>query len=362
LNERIPNHCSGILLYSDNAVSLLYREEFPEYIFCIGRRTTELKEKIAVSGPLKVRQDLWHESPCSSCSRTPCCRNLPLAPLRINQQRDFINLILTSCYDGIFPALKKSGEWTVYLERDCRFLNKTEGKCSIHKAAHQSMVCKSYDAHSCWYIDAFDCQNFSTMIPFNTEKMIWFEKEYKQIESRFDVDIDWNEICSAAYKFGGGPADAAPRVFDPWTSLKLSFKKSRSEEFLFFPPYKRPESRSHFELLSFRLGFPGIYLAVTDTCWAFMVKTNLNQSRMNLIRKEYYPAIEHKDGAYSFDRMMKEHNPFSETGEQWIILQRSQLETLKNLTVFDSLGRVRRLPSCSDLLNAFKSRSPDRAA
>ena len=114
-----------------------------------------MNKNLTLPGELKVRQDPWGESPCHSCSQSPCCRNLPLLPHRLDMQTDFINLALSSCYERIFPALKESGEWTIYLGRSCQFLENSNGSCSIHNAAHQSMICKSYDAHRCWYVNAF---------------------------------------------------------------------------------------------------------------------------------------------------------------------------------------------------------------
>ncbi|MDA3810832.1 MAG: hypothetical protein PF518_10970 [Spirochaetaceae bacterium] len=317
-----------------------------------------MKDKLNVPDELKIRQEPWHETPCSKCIETHCCRNLPLTPLRLNDQSDFINLILSSCYNEIFPVLKKSGEWAYYLERDCSFLDQKDGRCTIHKAPHQSMICKSYDAHNCWYVDAFSQEKYSTMIRFNTEMIIWFEKRYKLIENKFDVDIDWEELCMAAFDYRRNTVDIRLSTSSPWSSFTLSYKKSRTDQFLFFPPYKRPENRKHFELLSFRLSFPGIFLAISDTCWAFMIPTEINKLRLNNIRREYYPAIEHKDGSYSFDSLQKRDYPHSDTGEQWIILQRSDLEMLKNLTTFDSEGRVRKIPAGYEILNALKSRNP----
>ncbi len=320
-----------------------------------------MKEKTAYNRTLKIKQDLWHDSPCSKCLDTPCCRNLPLASVRLKSRSDFINLLLISCYDGLYPALKESGEWTVYLGRDCRFLD-ASGKCSIHKESHQSLICKTYDAHNCWYTDAFRKDRYSTMIPFNTEGLIWFEKKYDLISKHFEVAPAWDDICAEAavslYKHDTNPSGKSIPLMD----RRLSFKKGRSEQFLFFPPYQLPESRNHFELLSFRLGFSGISLAVTDTCWAFMVSSRLDPERLELVRNEFYPAISHKDGIYSFDGIVRQYNPHSRAGEQWVVLQRSDLKTLVDLTVFDASGRIKRRPSSSEILAALQSRTPDRAA
>ena len=320
-----------------------------------------MKEKIEYNRTLKIKQDLWHETPCSKCFDTPCCRNLPLASVRMNNRSDFINLLLISCYDGLYPALKESGEWTVYLGRDCRFLD-ASGKCSIHKESHQSLICKTYDAHNCWYTEAFRKDRYSTMIPFNTEMLIWFEKKYDLISKHFEVAPAWDDLCAeAAVSFHRCDTNSSGN-FSPWMDRKLSFKKGRSEQFLFFPPYQLPDSRNHFELLSFRLGFSGISLAVTDTSWAFLVSSSLDPERLELVRNEFYPAISHKDGIYSFDGVVRQNNPHSLAGEQWIVLQRPDLKILVNLTVFDASGRIKRRPSSSEILAALQSRTPDRAA
>lgn len=319
-------------------------------------------EKTNCSDNLKTKQDIWDKSPCSQCYTIHCCENLPLSPLELNSQKDFINLILSSSYNGIYTVLKRTGEWTFYLKRDCSFLNKQNGKCMIHKSSNQSKICKSYDAHTCWYVEAFNTDKFSTMIPFNTQMIIWYEKKYKFIDKKFNAEINWEELCTSAYDYRLNTVDIIPKTYKPYKSFTLSFNQSRSDQFLFLPPYNRPNNMNQFELISFRLGFPGIYLAITDSCWAFMIKTNLNQAGLNLIKGEYYPSIEHKDGKYSFDSLIKEHSPFSETGKQWIILQRSHLQILMNLTIFDTTGRVKKIPTSSDILNALKSKNPNQAA
>ena len=269
---------------------------------------------------------------------------------------------MASCYHGIFPALKKSGEWTVYLGRSCRYLQSEEGKCSIHTDPRQSLICKSYDAHNCWYIDAFSREKYTAMIPFSTEMLIWYEKRYKLIENRFSTDMDWNELCTDALSLTGTTPEFSMFSAETLGTHSLSFRKSASKQFLFMPPYKRPENINHFELLAFRLGFPGVYLAVAENCWAYLVTTGIKKPALDLLRCEYYPAIEHRDFVFSFSVISKELSPFSETGEQWVILRRSELEMLKSMTVFDRSGNIKRLPGTAELLEALKTMKPDRAA
>lgn len=325
-----------------------------------------MKNKISVPENLVIRQEPWQLSPCSSCTETPCCKNLPLSGLWLERQSDFIALLTSSCHEGFFPALKKSGEWVLYLSRNCGYLDRENGKCLIHKSQSQSLICKSYDAHRCWYIDAFSRDRYSTLIPFTTEMLIWFEKKYSLIENGFSFAPGWQELCESAFDYCKG--SPFPELRDNtsggafFSSHTLSFRKSREEKYLFLPPYKRAEHASHFELIAFRLGFPGVNLAVSDNVWAFVINTSLCKPKMDLVRKEYYPAIGHRDCRYSFESLVKESWPFSETGEQWVIINRQNLELLKSITAFDASGRVKKLPSTSEILYVLKYSNPDMAA
>ncbi|MCP5515197.1 MAG: hypothetical protein H7A26_07005 [Spirochaetales bacterium] len=324
------------------------------------------ENKISVPKNLSIRQEPWQLSPCSSCPETPCCRNLPLTGLWLERQSDFITLLTASCHEGFFPAMKKSGEWIIYLSRDCRHLEKECGKCLIHQSQSQSLICKSYDAHRCWYVDAFSRAGYSTLIPFDTEMLIWLEKKYSLMEKGFAFTPEWDELCeSVAACRNCNPGQAAIENLSTDALLfsnTLSFRKSREERYLFLPPYKRAEHLSHFELISFRLGFPGVRLAMADNVWAFVIDTSLNIRKIDLIRNAYYPAIRHRDCLYSFDNLEKESRPFSETGGQWVIINRRSLDLLKASTVFDSSGRVKKIPSTSQILDMLKFSNPDMAA
>ncbi len=279
----------------------------------------------------------------------------------MEKQRDFIDLLLLSCFDSIFPALKESGEWIIYLGRKCGHLDEAGAKCSIHMSSEQSLICKAYDASSCWYRGAFNPKRRRTLLPFCTEGLIRLEKRYELIENRFKRAVNWDELCDSAGEYCQNTPESGGDVCDSAVPLSIPFNKCRDGQFLFFPPYKRPEYRSHFELISFRLGFPGVYLVMTDSVWAFFINATVGYSRLDLIREEYYPTVDYKDGTYSFENIMKEQHPFSGAGERWVALRRSDIDVLTSLTVFDQSGRVRRLPSSADLLDVLSAKLPEYA-
>ena len=321
-----------------------------------------MDEKALPPGGLEVRQDPWRESPCSSCARSLCCRYLPLAHLRLESPADFINLALASCYDGLFPALKESGEWTVFLGRACRFLDGAAGTCSIHGSPRQNMVCKTYDARRCWYVRAFSDERRTTLIPFSTEMLLWFERRYGLMERRFDADIDRTELREAARAFDNAASEGETRDFATPGTPGLSFRKSRAERFLFFPPHGRPEHRNHFELLSFRLGFPGVSLAVADSHWAFLAEVPLRADRLESFRRAHFPTVGHHNGSFSFAGLARDRPPSSSAGDRWAVLGFDDLGILEGLASFDASGKVRRLPSAAEVLAALGNRRPDKAA
>ncbi len=307
-----------------------------------------MKTTAPAGGDFRIKQEGWSESPCSLCNGTPCCRNLPLTSCTLDSRRDFISLLLVSSYRDIYPALKDSGEWIIYLGRNCSFHDPISGKCGIHGAPDQSMVCKSYDAHSCWYIDAFRGDSSRTMIPFTTNMLVWFEKTYSLIDNHFDCGCDWDELCCRAVGREAGPQKQAELPVPP-ESRMLSFEESRNEEFLFFPPFRRPERRSHLDLLLFRLGFPGVSLAVSDSCWAFLVRDSIDPEALGLIRNEYYPGINPGDGAFSFDSIRREQNPWSSSGEEWLVLERDELYAITALCSFSPDGRITEYPDIREI-------------
>lgn len=269
------------------------------------------------------------------------------------------------------PALKNTGEWILYLKRDCRFLDPSQGgKCTIHGASDQSLICKTYDPRNCWYTRAFRQDDSRVLIPFDTEGLIRLERDNTLIQNRFSVPLPkegLHRYAAAARALPAKPTAPAspgetPSPAAALASPRLSHRASRRGEFLFFPPFTRPQSRNQFSLLTFRLGFPGVTLAAADNGWAFLVESKPDPRALELIRREYYPPLAPRDFLYSFQGIQQEWQPFSETGAQWVILGKKNLPLLESLTRFDEFGKVTRHASTGEILKALTTRNPDRAA
>jgi hypothetical protein len=326
----------------------------------------DITDKISVPRTLKIIQDDWFDSPCSSCYGSPCCSHLPLTTMKLENRTDFLNLALLSCYDKIRLGLKKSGEWVVYYHQSCRFLHPEAFQCTIHGLDTQSLVCKTYNAYTCWYKPAFITNQNKKIIFFNLSRLCALEKRADLFKRGYlAADLDWDTLV---YEMSLIPLQETPagRIVSGKLIRKiLPFTMNSSHRFLFFPPYNKAQRKVHFDLLTFRLGFPGVFLALTDNSWAFMVCTQLRKPLFRYLTREYSPSFQADSGCFSFHQLNKERFFYSEIGNKWIILRLGEIALLKTFTEYDSAGNITKLPSTGELLSLLGSRfpyKPDRAA
>ncbi|MBN2444708.1 MAG: hypothetical protein JXJ04_25355 [Spirochaetales bacterium] len=313
-----------------------------------------------------VKQDAWLESPCSVCSKAPCCSFLPLTYMRLENRTDFMNLALLACYDNIILGFKKSGEWSVYYNKTCKFLNPVTSMCTIHGSASQSYICKTYDAHHCWYKPIFVDREIEDFIFIDFHRLLSLEKYMDFIHKGFDNnELDWRSLIGHVLTIPLATKSAVKEKRIGYEPPLLPFKKNLSENILFFPPYEKPGRDGHFDLLTFRLGFPGVYLALADNAWAFMIRTTLNKQLFKQLTSEYFPTLHPRNGCYSFFQLNKERSLFSEIGEKLVILQLHHIQLIKTLTKYDAFGNIKRLPTTRELIDAIRAGAPikpDKAA
>lgn len=329
-----------------------------------------MQEKIGLPSEqtLTVRQDAWDESPCRDCAGSPCCTVLPLAALRLESRTDFMNLALLSCYDHIRLLRKKHGEWTVYYARPCRDLDPVTSRCRVHGLPRQNMVCKSYDAHACWYRRAFAFPQNDRAVFFNLDRLFFLEKKTDLLRHAGSTgDLEWEELCREIAEIPCGTNDMRPAAVEtPGPApLFLSFRKCIPEQFLFFPPFGKPEREVHFELAAFRLGFPGVALAVSDTHWAYVLRATLNPALFARLTAEYFPGLTARYGCFSFPDLHRRLAFFSETGEQWLLVQQEHLPLLRRAVRYDAFGNVTDIPGTRELASLLRPstpRKPDKAA
>ncbi len=327
-----------------------------------------MQDKIALPSEhsLTVRQDKWELSPCRACAGAPCCTALPLASLRLESRMDFMNLALLSCYRHIRLLRKNHGEWTVYYARNCLELDGLTSQCLIHASPRQNLICTSYDAHTCWYREAFAGPQNDRAVFFNLERLIYLEKKTDLFRNAGNTgELEWDDLCRDIASIPCPTGEEHPGGAAGVTPLVLPFSQCLPEQFLLFPPYNRPQQPVHFELAAFRLGFPGVSLAVTDNHWAYLVRTELNGERFARLVAEYFPALEARYGCFSFPDLHKRLAFFAEIGESWLLVRREQLPLLRSVIRYDAFGNVSEMPSTRELLSLLRSSAPikpDKAA
>ncbi|MBN1648763.1 MAG: hypothetical protein JW874_12085 [Spirochaetales bacterium] len=326
-----------------------------------------MKERLSASADLKIRQESWIDSPCSFCQPTPCCRNLPLTSYRIGSRYDFIQLCLLACYRNILICLKKGSEWSVYYSRPCSFLNIQNGKCQIHAQPSQSMICKSYDAHNCWYQEAFRETENETMIQFSLDRLIWLGQEYDFFGYGMSGNpIDWKELCTRIKDVRCTDRSAASESSSsPLNSPLLRFDSCNPESFLFFPLQHRPERRLQYELFRFRLGFPNMHIAVADNCWAYMLQTQTDPWRLERLRNDLFPALQPEHNPFSFQEINRKTSFSSEIGRAFVIADLHHIDGIEKLSTLNKTDAITRVPSAREiyrLVTALAPSTPDLVA
>jgi hypothetical protein len=323
-----------------------------------------MKEKINLPPDYTIKQEAWDITPCSSCYGSPCCTYLPLTFLRFETRSDFIKLALLACYPEIGLGRKESGEWTVYYKSPCAFLNPASSACGIHGLAAQSLICKSYDAQTCWYRGAFrDAQN-RALIRFDLPRLLWLEKR-----TRFSRDgsVKTQPSPAAVIKAFAGTSFSGPgyNTAARFGAHVLPFHAGGAERFLFFPPYDKPKKALHFELMRFRLGFRGMRLAIADNCWAYLLCTYLDTAAFKRFASAYFPRLAPKHNPFSFFSLHKERLIYSELGEKWVIAEPGHLTALQTHTGFDKGGNIMHIPGSREVLEIIRAvnpQKPDKAA
>lgn len=321
-----------------------------------------MKEKLNAAFDMQVRQEPWQDSPCSTCFGSPCCSFLPLDELRLDERSDFVQLALLCCYDNLLAALKQKGIWGLYFKNSCRFLE-NDGKCAIHGRENQSLICKSYNAHRCWYKNSLSTTENDHLIQFDLERLFWLEDQmglFKSGETHWSLERE--QIIQLFKKMPLLKKERQKQIALETPSLFLDFAKAAQSDFLFLPPYLKPSRREHLALIRFRLGFSGVYLALSDQYWCFLIHAHLNPLLLERLSGQYFRSIKADVGNYHHSQLAKNRVPWSQIGKKWIVLDLSHLDRLFSLIKFNQEGQIISLPNTTELRRILISRRPDAAA
>jgi hypothetical protein len=313
------------------------------------------------------------ESPCATCSASPCCTHLPLTTFEVTNLVELDHAAYLLNFDRIELGISSSGEWSAYYAHPCRFLDRDSFGCTVHATAAQPRICVHYNPYSCWYKRSFNGQDspdfvrldrarfalLSEYITFNDDRSVLAVPAWEKILAMMATHDDqpsppppepsltdpmietWGASVATGATTDDGPA-VEPRVLDDVGEPCDGCDAYCCSTLVF--PQPSPVHLSNLDYFRFCLGFPGVELNVMDDAWALVVKTtcqHLEGGRCSVFGAPERPLI-----CTYYDSMKCEYKP------QFGVPQpahsmRVRLEQFAGLVAtiaFDDAGQVLGIP------------------
>lgn len=286
----------------------------------------------------------WLESPCSRCHQSPCCRNLPVTNLPIRTVHDLAVARDLLGHENIEIGLKEDGVWTLFYTRSCRFLDPASARCTIHGSDRQPTICKQYDAQRCWYRGVFASTLSSAMIRLNQKRLEWILDRVDCDESGEIRGVpDWDLMMRKLAEIPLAMAAQTVRITGLTSREEVTGADSKTVRELAFPP-GRPRRIGHFDLIRFRLGFPGVSLGITGDEWYFL---------LDAAPLPGGPAA----GAH-----VAEYHLSPEAASECVVVGYADSDTLFSLCTTDGNGRISGYPEPEAVRAAVASRQNPRTS
>lgn len=207
----------------------------------------------------------WQHSPCSLCSSTACCKNMPVSSLDAEFLKDFSLLTNLSEEPNLLVSMRAKGGLTLYYRSNCRFLDSLSGQCRIHNSDQQPQECKDYLASKCWYTHSFTSQINSLQIQLSPSRIealrdasIFNEKDRLYRTPAWDRSMEMMTDLE-------GPGESSPPALTDISDLFPGI----GEYLLMEIP--AAITGKHRDLMKFRLGFPGIWVVGDGKRWAYAI-------------------------------------------------------------------------------------------
>ncbi|TNM39712.1 hypothetical protein FHP29_12665 [Nocardioides albidus] len=241
------------------------------------------------------------ESPCATCSTSPCCTHLPVHTFRVATLGDLSYAAYLLNFDRIRLGVTRTGDWSAYYVRPCRFLDPTELTCTVHETAQQPQICRNYNPFQCWYRRSMTASVTDDFMFIDRSRLEFIAEHVRFDDQRAIVAIpDWDDLLvafaglsddepwdeQAAIPDDGARTQWQRQVLDPDGVVPahrrlLAFADDAEPcgscsapccETVEFPQ-GHPTSRSSLDFFQFCLGFPGVELLISDAGWTLAVKT-----------------------------------------------------------------------------------------
>lgn len=262
------------------------------------------------------------ESPCATCSTSPCCTHLPVHTFRVSTVGDLSYAAYLLNFDRIRLGVTRDGDWSVYYVHPCRFLDTERFACTVHDTVDQPQICRNYSPYQCWYKRSMT-SSVSPDFVFVDRTRLEFITEHVQFgEDRVVAAIpDWDDLLTALAGVNDdapwdetrpAPEDEAqaqwqrdvlaaepeppphrkplPFADNPEPCANCSAPCCQTLEF----PQGFPTTRSSLDFFRFCLGFPGVELVIADSGWTLAIRTrcrHLTDGRCGVYGKPERPLF-----------------------------------------------------------------------
>lgn len=330
------------------------------------------------------------DSPCATCSTTPCCTHVPLQTFKVSNLVDLDHARYLLNFDRIQLGIAANGDWSAYYVYACSHLDRSDFSCNVHGTDDQPRICANYNPYNCWYRRVFTRSVGEDFIKLDRPR---FNYLASQIQFDEDCEItgvpDWPAMMAAMRDMVDTPPPVAPEppetdmAFDGWKQSVasgidpqdqvplLTFKQASSPcsncaayccETLVFPQ-STPGSISSFDYYRFAMGFPGVELGiVADGTWAIVVKTrcrHLSGNRCSIYGQKERPLV-----CTFYDEWVCNYKPrFSQARpEGYLRLRLEHWRWLTECFQFDPFGEIASFPTFVQIRAHIESRWKDQFA
>jgi hypothetical protein len=317
------------------------------------------------------------QSPCLSCTTSPCCNYLVVSDLMLETVLDVDYAVYLLNFDGILLGLGKQRKAEVYFHQPCHFLDVPTGLCTVHSTPLQPAVCIHYNSHTCGYRRHMLNDTDPDRPLVDRRRMAWLADQLVFDEERRLVGFpEWGEVLEAfdalPLQRVLAPVPGPDPVREEWRSIVLSQKRPDRQEIRLYH-YDHPQvsepcagceawcckmlvfnrglptNASQVEFIRYCLGFPGIELGVADDGWAVIVHTtcrHLDGNRCSVFGSDERPL---KCGYYdALSCSYRGHFGVPEPADI-VRVNRDQFRILADSIVFDELGGTLAIPPIEKL-------------
>jgi hypothetical protein len=326
------------------------------------------------AGPLTYRQA--RESPCLTCSSSPCCTYLILRQMTVESMLDLDYAFYLMNFEGIVLGFDPKGRVRVYLYQPCGHLDVPTGLCTVHATPAQPEICSHYDAHMCKYRHIMTAEMHPAETLLDRRRLDWYADHVTFDEERRLIERpDWREMLRA---FAAMPLERTPApppppdpVVEEWRAIVLSPPPSaRPERLVGYSDsavqdpcrdcqawccttlvfsWDIPDSASQLDFFRYTLGFPSVRLGVAEDGWALVVRTtcrHLDGGRCSVFGTDERPL---RCGSYNEFKCNYRVHFGTPQPDDLVMIDLDQFPALAESMVFDEGGNVRAVAPTDEL-------------